>query len=100
MRVQEQFSRVMEDESSGASHKEVTTQRPINYSQLKTEGRTLRDMRTTALLREATRCAGAKRDAQQASASGLKTDTFSILRDSPKHLHLFDSSQQRMFFSL
>ena len=25
---------------------------------------------------------GAKRDAQQASASGLKTDTFSILRDS------------------
>ena len=33
-----------------------------------------------------TRSAGAKRDPQQASASGLKTDTFSILRDSQRHV--------------
>ena len=73
------------DESSRASHKEVTTQ---TEKPLTTERRTAHDLRTnraTAQKREATRSTGAKRDAQQAAASGPKTDTFSILRDSQKH---------------
>ena len=57
----------------------------IPLSQLGTEGETVRVMRTTAQEREAIRSTGAKREAQQASASGLKPDIFSILRDSQKH---------------
>ena len=36
----------MDDESSGVSHKDVTTQRSRIHSQLETEGRTVRDLRT------------------------------------------------------
>ena len=42
-------------------------------------------MRPTAQLREGPRSTGAERRAQQAVASGLKTDRFSILRCSQKH---------------
>ena len=73
------------DESSRASHKEVTTQTEKLFT---TERRAAHDLRTnrgTARRRETTRSAGAKRDAQQASASGPKTDTLSILCDSQKH---------------
>ena len=73
------------DESSRVSHKEVTTQ---TEKLLTTERKTAHDLRTnreTARRPETTRSARAKRDAQQASASGPEIDTFSILRDSQKH---------------
>ena len=62
-----------------------TTQWPRYHSQLGTEGKTVRVMRTTAQLREGQRSTRAKRRAQQAPASGLKTDRFSILRGSQTH---------------